>query len=177
MQSCVFVRIRIAPSVLKPQFGSQPKIACVHNCISRHKVQLVQLSQRPTFADYMRYLGDRLLGRTVVLVNMDVFIAEGWLGTKSPLLPPNTAFFLSRYHRRVDYGVGESTNALRIVLNASARAAPASLGGAMHASIRTDVKTRSCDLRAAAHAAWHRCSCVPENFGDTPLPCPTLLLS
>eukprot|EP00965_Chrysotila_dentata_P003835 125419-Pleurochrysis_carterae.AAC.1 len=76
MQSCVFVRIRIAPSVLKPQFGSQPKIACVHNCISRHKVQLVQLSQRPTFADYMRYLGDRLLGRTVVLVNMDVFIAE-----------------------------------------------------------------------------------------------------
>mmetsp|Transcript_30230 Transcript_30230/g.58344 ORF Transcript_30230/g.58344 Transcript_30230/m.58344 type:complete len:599 (+) Transcript_30230:109-1905(+) len=133
--------------------------------VGRHKVQLVQLSQRPTFADYMRYLGDRLLGRTVVLVNMDVFIAEGWLGTKSPLLPPNTAFFLSRYHRRVDYGVGESANALRIVLNASARAAPASLGGAMHASIRTDVKTRSCDLRAAAHAAWHRCSCVPENFG------------
>ena len=69
-----------------------------------------RLRQRPSFKHYMQYIGTSLLGRSVVLVNQDIF-AEGWERLPRMLAPPRTALLLSRYHRRVAYGTRHSAAA------------------------------------------------------------------
>ena len=76
------------------------------------KLTLVETGTRPRFVDYMRHLSSSaLLGKTVVLTNQDVLLADGPWAALPTVLPPKTALFLSRYHVRYTYDVGHSLTA------------------------------------------------------------------
>ena len=79
-----------------------------HGC----KLHLVETGTRPRFVDYMRHLSSKaLLGKTVVLTNQDVLLANAPWAALPTALPPKTAFFLSRYHTRYQYDTAQSLSA------------------------------------------------------------------
>lgn len=123
------------------------------------KLRLVEIAgQRPSFKHYMQYISTSLLGRSVVLVNQDIFLAEGWERLPRMLAPPRTALLLSRYHRRVAYSTRHSAAAAWAegLFNASPPARGA-LGGA-----------RTCDMTGGNMAVWKRslCTAREHNFGS-----------
>lgn len=151
-------------------------------------VVLVPTGTRPTFKDYMAYISSRLIGRTVALVNQDTFLASGWEGKRAAsLLPPRTAFLLSRYHARTTYdvqhqlaaGEGEGIFDGPFVsqVKASAAAAAALEGRAGTRAVAKGKATakhagreagawRTCDMTTSRFNVWLRSLCSRINFGS-----------
>ena len=134
-----------------------------HRC----KLTLVDTGTRPSFVDYMRHISRALLGRTVVLTNQDVMLADGAWASLPHALPARTAFFLSRYHMRVTYDVQHSLAAGRAegVFNGSAPTLGRThswSGGRGH----TLDSRRVCDMTERRFAVWRRSLCSPANFGS-----------
>jgi len=160
-------------------------------------VRLSAIAERPSFLTYMRYASEHLVGRTVVFVNQDIYLAGGWSKLLAAGLPQGMTYFLSRYHRRTAYSVAHSAEALRAegLLNMSdlrGSAPPAAAHGAAgvhHArSGRAPLLFRAggeggqgeghqhgwarrvCDMTTREYSLWSRSLCNPTNFGSCAAP-------
>ena len=134
------------------------------------KLHLVAIAKRPNFVDYMRHMSSALLGRTVVFTNQDVMLGEGPWARVPSALPPRTAFFLSRYHLRVQYDVQHSLAAgiAEGLFNSSASSSSSLLAGfgARRASGGMSGTKRVCDMTTPQFAVWRRSLCTKVNFGS-----------
>jgi len=150
-------------------------------------VHLAEVRKRPSFRTYMEYISRHLTGRTVVLTNQDIFLDDGWRGL-AQRLPASTAYFVSRYHRRVAYDAHHSVaagEALRY-FNASDLPPSGAASGWLtprRATAAADVGKRLCDMTTSSFRMWRRSLCSTLNFGSydayvlrlpTPLSAPVL---
>lgn len=135
------------------------------------KLHLHGTGTRPSFRTYMQQLSGPLRGRAVAVLNQDVVIGAGEWAAVPELLPPRSAFFLSRYHTRFAYDVQHSLAAAAAVglFNATGSSAAAQrrkaslLEGAAIGSARGK---RVCDMTAGRFSLWRRSLCSPANFGS-----------
>jgi len=134
----------------------------------RSKIRLVQIAGRPTFRTYIEHISKNLLNHAVVITNQDIFLDTGWSGA-AHALAPRSAFFLSRYHERVEYDVGHSLAAAAATghFNLTQPNSAAIFSARQRRSGAEGTRRlRQCDMSGPKFARWSRSLCTTSNYGS-----------
>ena len=93
----LMAEVHVLVSETKPVEDYLQQLHWYHTLPPCKRLELVPVQGRPTFASYVSHADAHLRDRLVVLVNQDIFLADGWERLPK-MLAPGEAFVLSRYH-------------------------------------------------------------------------------